>query len=303
MNLTWTTANPIGTSAITRNLPNPGSVVFSANSGGPSAVSVSPSYGAATFYLYNNAILIAPPITITASCASGGWDPVSSKCVDPQVVSAVVSGEFYPNPISNPAAITLTCSSASQYDVLNPLTSTSLIGGPKPYGGVVVYTPSIVAQANYILRCIQGSASDQVVRTYRPIPTPAVVRLNISPITIAKEEKVVISWDAQYPTNACTLTTKVICTNNVCSVGQNTFQSTLNTLFSTGQTDSNDPATSRLITTAVTTVAPGQIGTTWRALGRKTTKFLYTTDITYDCTASGGGKETKRIQVTKIMEQ
>ena len=258
--------------------------------------------GGCTNNICNNTALTAPTCS---DCPVGkSFRASSGLCVDdPQVVSAIVSGEFYPNPVTNPAAITLTCSDSSQYDVLNPLTNTSLIGGPQLYTSPVVYTPSTAAQANYILRCIYGSLSNQVARTYRPTPPPTIVRVSITPTTVNKNEKVVVSWNTQYPTNACTFTAKVVCPNNACNQGQTAFQTAISALFATTNTDLNDPATSRPIITAITKVAPGQMNAGWRALGKKTATFLYTTDVTYDCTATGGNKGTKRIQVTKSQEE
>jgi len=64
VNLTWSTANPVGTSAIT--------AVGMANVNGNSGTNVAFSvpYNARIFYLYNNAILLATS-NATASCAGG----------------------------------------------------------------------------------------------------------------------------------------------------------------------------------------------------------------------------------------
>ena len=75
VNLTWSTTNPQGTSAVTSGYPSANTTVFSGNNGGPSSVTV--PYNSRTFYLYNNAQLLAQT-TVTASCESGtSWNGTS----------------------------------------------------------------------------------------------------------------------------------------------------------------------------------------------------------------------------------
>src|SRR3990167_484973 len=72
-NLSWSTTNPIGTSAVTAN----GMTSVSGNSG--SYVSFSVPYSSRTFYLYNNGNLLAQT-TVTSGCAANNtWN--GSKCV------------------------------------------------------------------------------------------------------------------------------------------------------------------------------------------------------------------------------
>lgn len=288
--LTWSTANPRGTSGITRD--GTAGLLFSANS--DSRVTNVPyeADGAIIYRLYNNAAELGNA-TIAVACASGAnkWDTAHSVCADPQVVSAVVRGEYYP-----PGAITLTCSNSDTYSV-------TLEGSPyiatTPYSGPAVI--SVSQEGNYTLKCMYGNISSQTVRFYDAIPPPATVSLEVSPVTIAKDGKVTASWKTKFPTNACSLTAKVVCPNDACTAQQTSFQSALNNKLQTEKTDSNDPATSRLIPTAIKVVAPGHLDTDWLALGRKTLQISYTTDLIYDC--GGTSKQTKRIQVTKLEDQ
>jgi hypothetical protein len=64
VNLTWTTTNPVATSAVTA----VGMTNVNGNNGGPQAFVV--PYPSRTFYLYNNAVLLAQT-TGTASCIAG----------------------------------------------------------------------------------------------------------------------------------------------------------------------------------------------------------------------------------------
>ncbi|KKS99802.1 MAG: hypothetical protein UV76_C0017G0002 [Candidatus Nomurabacteria bacterium GW2011_GWA2_43_15] len=66
--LSWTTTNPIGTSAVT----TPTNITV--GTGNNNSASYSVAYGSRTFYLYNNNILLAQA-TATASCTSGtAWN-------------------------------------------------------------------------------------------------------------------------------------------------------------------------------------------------------------------------------------
>src|SRR5258708_7266587 len=69
--LSWTTTNPVGTSAVTSNYPSANTTVATGNSGSTSA---SVPYSSRTFYLYNNSQLLATSVA-SSSCASGSsWN-------------------------------------------------------------------------------------------------------------------------------------------------------------------------------------------------------------------------------------
>lgn len=71
----WSTNNPVGTSAVTK---DGGSTVATSNSG--SNVPFSVSYGSSTFRLYNNSLELDNE-TVSASCATGtNWDSATSTC-------------------------------------------------------------------------------------------------------------------------------------------------------------------------------------------------------------------------------
>jgi hypothetical protein len=77
--LAWTTTNPVATSAVTSNYPNANTSIATGNSGSQS-VSIPYTSSPRSFYLYNNAVLLATT-PVTASCASGTlWDS-SGKCI------------------------------------------------------------------------------------------------------------------------------------------------------------------------------------------------------------------------------
>ncbi len=86
INFSWTTTNPVATSAVTSDTTNAGVVasntnVANGNSGGPTAFTI--PYPGRNFYLYNNGVLLdqrsSSSNPITTICASGsGWD--GTKC-------------------------------------------------------------------------------------------------------------------------------------------------------------------------------------------------------------------------------
>ena len=68
ISLSWSTTNPVVTSAITSEYPSANTTVATGNSGGPLSVAV-PRSGR-NFYLYNNGVPLATS-TASASCVAG----------------------------------------------------------------------------------------------------------------------------------------------------------------------------------------------------------------------------------------
>jgi hypothetical protein len=302
---TWTTTNPQTTSAITTNQPAPNTILYNSNSGGPSPVSLV-GQTTQTFYLYNNGVLLDSKI-VTSSCASGSsWDTLYSRCTNPQVDLPIdLVGQYYP-----PGTLKFSCLNSTHYTILRyvgaPTNDFVVHTATTSYVGEV--TSTLVSGTNYILRCLSGNVPDDYPTTYNATPGPTEIKLDITPRTISPEEKVLVTWDTKFPTSACSLYAKVVCANNACSALQLAASSTLNAILNATTTDPNDPATSRNLQTAIKTVAPGHkdndvpiINLDWKALGKKTLQIRYTTDLVYDCGASG--KETRRIQVTRSEEQ
>lgn len=105
VDLTWTTSNPIGTSAVTAS----GMTDLTGNSGTSIAVTV--PYNTRTFYLYNSGFQLASR-TVTASCASGSvWN--GSICLQQYSVSVTKAGTGTGTVTSSPAGIN--CGSTCSY--------------------------------------------------------------------------------------------------------------------------------------------------------------------------------------------
>ncbi|MCX6752661.1 MAG: hypothetical protein NTZ87_04170 [Candidatus Nomurabacteria bacterium] len=115
VNLTWTTTNPVGTSAVTAT----GMSNINGNSGGPTAFTV--PYSSRVFHLFNNNVELALS-NATSSCVSGTvWNGSTSTCVPTQVdfslsahyidKTAIADGAIVPSlsvPIGSPADLSWT---------------------------------------------------------------------------------------------------------------------------------------------------------------------------------------------------
>jgi len=292
---TWNIDNPYGTGAVTRN--NPDATIYTANSGGPSSVTIPGGYPSTRIFLYNNAHEIASQ-TITTTCGpNNGWDSSSGRCVvDPQVISAVVTGNYY----MPTGTLTIRCDNANRYSVIKVSDGSVFASGN--YSDPTVIT-GLNETGDYQVICLLGNypTPSSITRTYyAPPPDPEIVSLTATPRTINKDESTTIAWEIKYPSNNCSLTAKVVCAGGVCSQAQSASETVLNNKLLSESTDTSDPHTSRSISSAVKALAPGEQDTTWRGFGKKTFKISYTTDFTLAC---GAKSEVKRIQISKSTEQ
>lgn len=325
ISLSWSTTNPIGTSTL-RSSASEG-ILYQLNN---YTVSTSIYFGTTTFSLYNNGSLLDSS-TFSAVCSSGGFDTVSNTCRNPVVTEARVTGNYY----VNPGTIYLQCSGAQTYAItqLDASGIPSLVVASGTYTGLVTQLTVGSGDSQYRLSCTYGSRSDTETITYKDLPPPqsAIIDFQTVPSSVRAFENTTVSWKVQYPDNNCSLTARVVCPNNVCNAAQLSYQDSLNNRFHgsttvlntvcpygfydtctseqrsalaainlsvSSSTDTNDPATSRPLPTAITTPAPGQ-ESTYFAIGRKTFKVWYTTDLVYNCTgfSEPAQKRTKRIWV------
>ncbi len=293
--ISWTSLNLTGTPSVRQN-----GVQFStsATSGGTSRPLTNGSGAANTFTIVQGGTTLTTQ-TASASCASGGWDTINAVCADPQIVSANITDQRYP-----PGDLKLTCANSLSYSVLK---GGVLFIGPNQYTGPVVLNDVISESEQYTISCIHGSIEDSTSILYDATLGDPTVILKTTETTVDPPASTTVIWDVTNPTASCTLTAKVVCANNACTAAQLANEASINTILSTTNTDSSDPATSRPILNAIRTPAPGHkdsdtplIVADYKALGRKTIPIKYTTDVTYNC---NGTKETKRIRVIKSEEQ
>ncbi len=129
VSLTWTTTNPVVTSSVTSNYPSANTTVATGNSGSTTA---SVPYNSRTFYLYNNAQLLATS-SATSSCASGtAWN--GSTCQAP------MSGTLTPvSPSCSIAAGASSCNVSLTWSTTNPI-SVSSVTSNYPSANTTVFT-------------------------------------------------------------------------------------------------------------------------------------------------------------------
>lgn len=302
--LTWVSGSTIvaagltvPTSSVTTNNPAPNTIVYTANSGSRTIQIPYDVSGSVIYYLYRSGYELAST-TVGVSCAAGStnWDTIGNVCANPQVGSAVVTGDYY----SNPATLDFTCLLSDRYQVTRrtPLGDTITVASG-PYTGPASTTLSV--QDNYKVICKHGSVeASQTFLYHYPAPEPGV-SIDAHPKTTSSEGASLITWSLAFPTVSCTLTATAVCANNICTNAQVDAVTALNGLITSGNTDSNDPQTSRPIAIAVNTIAPGHQTTDYKAIGRKTFQITKTTDFTIDC--GNGKKATTRIRKANNNEQ
>ncbi|MEN9552373.1 MAG: hypothetical protein RI935_750, partial [Candidatus Parcubacteria bacterium] len=118
VNLTWSTNNPVGTSAVTNNR---NASQLTGNSGSNQSVTVSGGAVNTTYYLYNNGLEL-DSVTVTPSCASGtSWN--GSSC-QPTVIRGSISGSPNPCTIGTNQS---TCTATLNWNVDNPVAPTSAV--------------------------------------------------------------------------------------------------------------------------------------------------------------------------------
>jgi hypothetical protein len=302
--LSWTTSNPVVTSAITLDGTAGDLYVGNNNAGQLTAVPYEVD-GSVVYRLYNNAAELAST-SVAVTCAAGvnKWDTMGSVCANPLVDSAVVTGDYY----SDPATIDFTCIDSTGYEVIfDPALQNISIKSGAYVGETLVSTKQGATNygpGDYKVLCKHGSVSDSRMLQYH-FPAPgATVSIDAYPKTIDSGGKSTLSWMVSFPTGACTLTAHAVCANNICTSSQEAAANTINYILANGTTDPETPGeqvNNRSIVSAVNTIAPGHTNTDHKALGKKTLTIKSSTDFTVDC---GVGKTaTTRVRTVSSNEQ
>jgi hypothetical protein len=295
--LTWNTASPIGTSAVTRD----GTVgdYHTGNSGNnvPSVVPYEAD-SQVIFRLYNGGLEL-DSASVGVGCAAGptNWDTVGDVCANPQVDSVVIDDNYTDN-----ASIDFECSGSTAWIVKNADTDATVASGVG--AGTISQSVSIPnppwPQGNYSVTCSYGSVSDSEVVYYTYPPDPVAVFIDSYPKTIKTGDTSTINWNISFPIASCALTAAAVCANGICTDEQTAGANVLNAKISSENTDVDDPNTSRPITSAVKTIAPGHESTDHKALGKKTFSIANSTDFTVRC---GATTATTRVRVANSSEQ
>lgn len=301
--LSWSTTNPVGTSAVTRD-GTPGNL-YTGNDNADQITNVPFDIdGAIVYRLYNNALEL-DATSVNVACAAGGsdrWDTTNSMCADPTVVSVVVNGTYG---YGGAGSLDIVCANSDTYSVVRDLSGDNELIDSGPYT-TATNTPLTVSD-NYSVFCKHGSVSSSptTVRYDTPPPPSSLIFINATPKTMDFQGKSAVNWVIQYPEAACALTAYPVCTGGVCSQAQLDAAAVLNTVISTENTDTDDQGNGggglRSIAEAVNTIAPGHEETDWKALGKKTFTVTKSTDFTIDC--GNNNTATTRVRITNSNEE
>jgi hypothetical protein len=175
--LTWTTTNPVGTSAVTAS----GMTNVNGNSG---SQAFTVPYNSRTFYLYNNAILLAQASATSSCIANTHWD--GSICaIDTNIVStsAGTGGSI------SPTSQTVNYGSTTTFTITPD--SSHLINSVTGCGGSLsgsTYTTGAITGA-----CTVSATFKAMTGTLTPASSSCVIALNSSSCTTT------LSWSTTNP--------------------------------------------------------------------------------------------------------
>ena len=200
VNLTWTTTNPQGTSAITAT----GMTNVNGNSG--TNVSFTVPYSSRIFYLYNNAVLLAQR-TVSASCISGTTWSGSTCAVNPISVSLSASPASMTLP-ANSTRLTWTTTGGP-----TSCTASNAWSGAKTATGGFEDRTSLTAQTyTYVITCSKTGVSNASA-TATVVVSPALVMSGT--LTSASPSCVIASGASTCNINFSWTTTNPVATSAV----------------------------------------------------------------------------------------
>ena len=209
VSLTWSTTNPVGTSAVMSSYPVANTTVATGNSGSTTA---SVPHNGRTFYLYNSAQLLATS-TATASCASGTtWNGslCQSNAVNPTGTLTLASSSCTITAGNNRCNVNATWSttnpgpgSTSAITADGQTLATGNSGGPTPlpvpYGSRTFYlynSGALLDQKTATASCASGTTWNG---SACQAPTTGTGQITVvpNPCTIASQGgncAVILSW-------------------------------------------------------------------------------------------------------------
>ena len=231
--ISWTTTNPVGTSAVTSNYPSANTTVATGNSGSASNVAV--PYGGRSFYLYNDTTLLDTK-SATAACAAGtSWS--GSACQFPP------SGTLTLNPArctiaAGASSCTIgmswtttypvgTSAVTSNYPSVNTTVATGNSGSASnvavPYGGRTFYlynNTTLLATKSATAACTAGAIWNG--STCQLPPPSGTLTLNPASCTIAAGASsctIGMSWTTTYPVGTSAVTSNYPSANTTVATG------------------------------------------------------------------------------------
>jgi len=184
---TWSTSNPIGTSAVTQDGVG---TVATGNSG--SSVSFTIPYSSALFRLYNNANELANK-SVTSSCISGtSWVASSGICMGPPVVTVTES----------PSVIEYGGTTVISWSSTNSTSCYSAGGGGSGTSGSFT-TPPLYTNTVYTVTCTGpgGTASGSSGSNGTTISVKPNVVFTSVPKLLISRRPATLTWTSNYATS------------------------------------------------------------------------------------------------------
>jgi len=196
INYSWTTTNPVATSAVTSDTNNSGASspnfnVANGNNGGPAAFII--PYGGRTFYLYNNTVLLAQSTIAAGSVTcTGGTTWNGSICaVNPITVSLGA------NPTS--MALPTNATTLSWVTTGNPTSCTASgwwSGAKTVSGGSENRTGLNPGVYTYVITCSKAGTPNAVSTVEVTVLSAPTVTFNATPTSIFTGNSTTLTWSS-----------------------------------------------------------------------------------------------------------
>lgn len=241
-------------------------------------------------------------VTLYAQWTSGGSSCANTSEFPPLCPAATVDSKSITQNGTSNAVIKYTCSNATQYTVLRD-TGSPVVIATTTYTGQVTIPNSVhnSISGNYTIYCWSGNMTPtpgSLMYSSTALPTNSII-FKATPVTIKAGTVSTLTWSIDNPVSGCKITATKVC--GATCIPERTADVTQinNELKST--TDLNDPygpgrdmvgASGALTTEAVSGGA--------KALGKKSIRVNYTTDLELSCPSTTSKKI--RIQVTNENE-
>jgi len=196
INYSWTTTNPVATSAITSNTDNSGAnspnfAVINGNNGGPTSFVI--PYGGRTFYLYNNTVLLAQSTIAAGSvtCTAGTTWNGSICAVNPITVSLGA------NPTS--MALPTNATTLSWVTTGNPTSCVASgwwSGAKTVSGGSENRTGLNPGVYTYVITCSKAGTPNAVSTVEVTVLSAPIVTFNATPTSIFTGNSTTLTWSS-----------------------------------------------------------------------------------------------------------
>jgi hypothetical protein len=221
----------------------------------------------------------------TTECATGGWDNLAKKCVDPFIKNISLSGEYY----TTSGSIIFECNNATNYLVRNSEYGTVVSSSSYSHEA----STSVSTSGNYSIMCSHGDylGLPKTIFYHAPPPPPPKTFLKVSSQSVNGTGTTTLSWEVIFPVESCSLSAKIFCKESECGPSQIESEKNLNGILQSGNTDDDDPEGSRSMHIALAVLSKENTNNGWNTTGKKTVSITNSTEFTLSC---GNGIESKQ---------